>query len=310
MAYGFNTNKSKIEVYSKEEMDAIIAEIDPSGIARNIVDGGATGSSRSVGSTVEEQGVYSLGMYSFTHGRNTKAPGWGAHAEGVDTLADNYGSHAEGSETTAYADYSHTEGIGTSARGKGQTVVGMYNIPEGAEDQIVDPSCPIFIVGNGSDNSNRSNAFTVDLTGRITSWSHKYVVDTTWYESSFGRTSSVSNLIFYMFGNVVMLTGSFKATQSFTLDSGTGFESIRVLSVPSSLTRLFKYVPPDNIKAICFEHNSSVRLYTEFTHQGYLNLGLVHNNTSETFAVGEVFDVQMMWLSNPMNINNWPTLGL
>jgi trimeric autotransporter adhesin len=55
--------------------------------------------------------------------------------------------------------YSHAEGIGTIALGYGQHVSGQYNIIEDATS--------LFIVGNGIDDGNRSNAFKVTPSGSI-----------------------------------------------------------------------------------------------------------------------------------------------
>jgi hypothetical protein len=54
--------------------------------------------------------------------------------------------------------YSHAEGIGTITLGTGQHTSGKYNIPDGTS---------LFIVGNGIDNGNRSNAFKVTPSGSI-----------------------------------------------------------------------------------------------------------------------------------------------
>jgi hypothetical protein len=56
-------------------------------------------------------------------------------------------------------DYSHASGEGTIARGTAQTVIGKYNI-ESPED-----TGKVFVIGNGSSDQNRSNAFTVDFAG-------------------------------------------------------------------------------------------------------------------------------------------------
>lgn len=127
-----------------------------------------------------------VGDYSFAEGSNGQATGTASHAEGNSTTASGGGSHAEGSSTKASGDYSHTEGERTTASGEAshtegyltkasgdyshaegnytkalsacQHVQGRYNI-EDSDNAYVD------IVGNGSSNTERSNAYTLDWNG-------------------------------------------------------------------------------------------------------------------------------------------------
>lgn len=83
------------------------------------------------------------------------ASGIGAHAEGYSTIALGQGAHAEGALTVASGNESHAEGLGTIASYQCQHVEGGYN----------KPGSYIHIVGNGVDNDNRSNAYTLDNSG-------------------------------------------------------------------------------------------------------------------------------------------------
>lgn len=98
------------------------------------------------------------GESSHAEGNRTKASGVYSHAEGMDTEALIAGSHAEGWGTTASGDYSHTEGYFTKASSEAQHVQGKYNI-EDKDNKYA------HIVGNGSNNSTRSNAHTLDWNG-------------------------------------------------------------------------------------------------------------------------------------------------
>ena len=89
-----------------------------------------------------ETQVTSTGTYGHAEGANTKVIGVAAHAEGTYTEATGYASHASGDHTKATADF--------------QTVVGKYNATD---------SNMLFIVGNGTDESNRRNGFTVNKSG-------------------------------------------------------------------------------------------------------------------------------------------------
>lgn len=88
----------------------------------------------------------------------TNATGKYAHAEGDNATASGRAAHAEGYSSEAIGDYSHAEGLSTKASSKNQHVQGKYNI-EDANDKYA------HIVGNGSSNSSRSNAHTVDWNG-------------------------------------------------------------------------------------------------------------------------------------------------
>ena len=98
-----------------------------------------------------EIGAHAEGSY-------TKAMGAYSHAEGGSTTASGDYSHAEGGATTASGDYSHAGGVGTIAKNDYQTVIGRYNANKNSA----------FIIGNGSSDTERSNALTVDWDGNIT----------------------------------------------------------------------------------------------------------------------------------------------
>lgn len=163
----------------------------------NIVNGSAEGSLRTVGSA-EERDNYILGIYAFAEGKDTEASNYASHAEGHNTTASGYGSHAEGNNTnadgdnshaeglrsrasgygshaegydtrakgryshtegnltTAFAINSHAEGLATKANGDNQHVQGKYNISD---------TTSLDIIGNGADDDNRSNAYTLDASG-------------------------------------------------------------------------------------------------------------------------------------------------
>lgn len=112
------------------------------------------------------------GPYSFIEGTLNEAQGKGAHAEGLETKATGdsshsegsytkakgQDSHAEGNDTEARADFSHAGGQGTKAIGDAQTAIGRYNSTNTAR---------AFIVGNGSSDTNRSNALALDWDGNM-----------------------------------------------------------------------------------------------------------------------------------------------
>ena len=96
------------------------------------------------------RGAHSEGWYSMATGQH-------AHAEGSRTIAQGTGSHAEGSGSWAEAHYSHASGIGTKASAAGQSAVGKFN--------VVDNTTSLFVIGNGTSDTNRSDVFRAETSG-------------------------------------------------------------------------------------------------------------------------------------------------
>ena len=113
-------------------------------------------------------------LYSHAEGYYTTASNPASHAEGGNTTASGQYSHAEGENTIASGWDSHAGGLGTVALHDQQFVIGKYNkatVSGSGTDS--DPytytnndNSP-FIIGNGSSNNSRSNAFTVDWSGNV-----------------------------------------------------------------------------------------------------------------------------------------------
>lgn len=124
-------------------------------------------------SHAENYGTIAQGKKSHAEGGQTKAIGEASHAEGIGTTASGYNSHSEGGITTASGMHSHAEGYGTIADGKAShaggfvnethadfsTVIGMYG------EVIPKNDNRLFVVGNGTSETSRSNAFEVYADG-------------------------------------------------------------------------------------------------------------------------------------------------
>lgn len=98
------------------------------------------------------------GGCSHAEGQGTKSSGTYSHAEGLTTTASGGASHAEGDGTTAKGNASHAEGKGTIAGSANQHVQGKYNI-EDTKNKFA------FIIGNGTDDKNRSNLLAIGWDG-------------------------------------------------------------------------------------------------------------------------------------------------
>ena len=109
-------------------------------------------------SHAEGSSTTASGINSHAEGDSTTASGINSHAEGDSTTASGINSHAEGYSTTASGNYSHAEGYETKASSENQHVQGRYNIEDTANKYA-------HIVGNGTDDTKRSNAHTLDWEG-------------------------------------------------------------------------------------------------------------------------------------------------
>ena len=112
------------------------------------------------------------GDHSHTEGANTTASGLCSHAEGNITTASGTGSHVEGGSTKASGDYSHAEGIGTEASGSYSHAEGRRTKASGDNSHAqgkfnIEDTSSIYadIIGNGTSDTARSNAATVDWSG-------------------------------------------------------------------------------------------------------------------------------------------------
>ena len=111
-------------------------------------------------SHAEGIGTTSSNYYAHAEGGGTTASGACSHAEGGSTTASGESSHAEGGNVIASGACSHAEGGYTKASSDYQHVEGKYNV-EDSSDKFA------HIIGNGTANNARSNAFAVDWNGKI-----------------------------------------------------------------------------------------------------------------------------------------------
>jgi hypothetical protein len=84
--------------------------------------------------------------------------------------AGGYRSTAIGSSTTASGNYSTTTGRNTIASDFASLVIGQYNSSgsSATSTNLFSTSAPAFVIGNGADSSNKSDAFKVMFNGDTT----------------------------------------------------------------------------------------------------------------------------------------------
>jgi len=105
------------------------------------------------------------GDYSTALGASTTT-GHYSVAGGLLSMASGYISTAF-CNSTASGDYSTAMGLNNKAKGYSSTVMGMFNDSILTSNELsVSPTTPMLMVGNGNDNTSRSNAMTILKNGR------------------------------------------------------------------------------------------------------------------------------------------------
>ncbi len=135
-----------------------------------------------IGNSTTASGDYSTAMglnttasgnQSLAMGRFTTASGISSLALGYSTTASGHQSISAGNSSTASASYSTAFGYGSVASDFTSTVIGQYNnslssITANGSATSYDADNTAFVIGNGTDDSNRSDAFKVMFNGDTT----------------------------------------------------------------------------------------------------------------------------------------------
>ena len=132
------------------------------GYGNTVENGAQSGHAEGNGNTVKANHGHAEGNLNTVH------PGaQSGHVEGDANGVFGYASHAGGTASTAHGRYSFVHGVGLGAYGRDSTVFGRFNHPGSWTEDQNDIGMYAFTVGNGKDNENRNNAFTVDWYGGI-----------------------------------------------------------------------------------------------------------------------------------------------
>lgn len=111
------------------------------------------------------------GPWSHAENYSTKAIGSSSHAEGNMSRAIGSNSHSEGGSSYAVGNNSHAQNLSTYATDNASTSIGKYNLVTESTDAnnntTYDAGSYAVIIGNGTSDSNRSNALTVDWSGNL-----------------------------------------------------------------------------------------------------------------------------------------------
>lgn len=120
------------------------------------------------GSAATAPNAVASGFNTQAKGHSSTATGFTSIAEGpysasfgIATKANGYASQAMGNSSTSNGVNSLAAGENTIANGFASTVVGRYNDSITSTENSIQSTTPLFVVGNGSSNIARHNAFVV-----------------------------------------------------------------------------------------------------------------------------------------------------
>ena len=181
-------------------------------------------------SHAEGDSTVATGSYSHAEGSGTTAIGGASHAEGQATIASGVSSHAEGNSTIASGSCSHAEGLGTVASGDYQHVQGQWNISSSAQSA--------FIVGNGVDNTTRSNL--IFAAGNIVQITGSLRVSAGITGSLFGTASSATTASYALTASYVSnaVSASYATTASYVTTAVTASYVLNAVSASYATSAL------------------------------------------------------------------------
>lgn len=160
-----------------------------------------------LGKRTSEWALRKKGRCSVCEGVEVAACGDMSHAEGYRAWALGECAHAEGSRTEAYGDNSHAQNLGTDASSDNQTAMGRYNVSDANDTYAL-------IIGNGTADNARSNAFAVKWDGTVETATPVPVSSGGTGLSNFGSVENTNG------SNVSVPTGTWKQLASFNLAAG------------------------------------------------------------------------------------------
>jgi hypothetical protein len=207
---------------------------------------------------------------------NNSAFGDYSHAEGSNTIAFANYSHSEGNSTSANGIASHTEGTGTVAGSDNQHVQGKYNVSDN-NDKFA------FIIGNGTNANNRSNALAVGWDGKFypnnsttgidleQAAEREILSDTTenWNKqrSLIGKANTIYVYTDYMtIGNTVIPGFKIGDGNAYLIDSPFVTDSVKPTIIQSDTTANW------NSQTTLRSVNNCIYVYTDFKTEDGVNI--------------------------------------
>lgn len=141
------------------------------------------------------------GKAAHAEGKGNIVEGDYSHAEGSYNIVRGVSSHAEGQNNSIEADYAHVEGTDNTIGHEGVHISGKGNVSARDNQFIVGQfnaydDKALFIVGNGSDKGNPSNALAVYEDGTIKGNLVPAKNGVTEYDQVYGKTASGAQYMF------------------------------------------------------------------------------------------------------------------
>lgn len=153
------TAMGKNTIASGENSTAMGSNTEASGLVATAI--GANTIASGEGSTAMGISTTASQLSSTAMGNSTMASGITSTALGSSTTASGARSTAMGSSTTAAGGHSTAMGTNSKANGFSSLAIGRFNDTLVAIETSMQSTTPLFIIGNGTGNSTRSNAFVV-----------------------------------------------------------------------------------------------------------------------------------------------------
>ena len=182
-------------------------------------------------STAMGRGTVASGTYSTAIGRSAEATGDYSTATGSNTTASGDYSTAMGYYTTASGDVSTAMGSYTTANDYASVVIGQYNSSGSSvtnSASMFSTSNTAFVIGNGADSSNKSDAFKVMFNGNTTIGGDDLTIgDLSAFSGSFTQRSAI-DVVAHSDGDLITgyLSGSTGDRFNIELDSSNSLAKI------------------------------------------------------------------------------------
>ena len=130
-------------------------------MGNNTIARGSTSTALGYSSVANGSNSTAMGSYTVAGGNNSTSMGLFTTASGLYSTAMGVNTKAAGQSSTSMGDY-------TIAKGYASTVIGVFNDSVLLNNEtFVSGPTPLFIIGNGNDGLNRSNAMVVQKNGNV-----------------------------------------------------------------------------------------------------------------------------------------------
>lgn len=243
-------------------------------------------------SHAEGQNTRASNVCAHVEGMSTTATGAYGHAEGQYSGAIGTASHAEGT-STASGYYSHSQNRGTSAQGYCQTTIGKYNVMQGSTSSLNTDDYAL-IIGNGTDNDNRSNALAVQWDGNVVFQDGSKMKSSKDVYKAMSRLGA-KNLLSYPYDQNTTtsngITYTVQSDGSILINGTSTAYSFCVLKRQEGLLPKGSYIISFNAKDIdSAQINLSIGLTNQQTYAYTTKVGINKNNNNIKFTIDDTWD--------------------